>query len=272
MKFSYMVVSNEVKGTLVTGLKGEYDFLFKIISENGFNGVELLIKNPFLVNFNEVKKYLKKYNLELPVICTGEIYGEDGLSFADSDPSIRKEAIKRTIETMKIAEEFNANVNVGRLRGRFVDGVKREDTIEWSKEGFLTCAESNRNVNLLLEPINHKVSNYVLTTNEGVSFIKDLNKPNIRLMLDYIHMMIENENLAESMMASEGCYDHVHVCDTDRKPLGLGSYNIEEFANLLMKSGYDGYVSIEAFDNSEYQSYLYKSKEILDRAFKVNKN
>ncbi len=37
---------------------------------------------------------------------------------------------------MKIAEYFNANVNVGRLRGRFEEGVDPSDTIKWSKEGF----------------------------------------------------------------------------------------------------------------------------------------
>ena len=33
MKFSYMVVGDEIKGTNVTGLIGEYDPLFKLISE-----------------------------------------------------------------------------------------------------------------------------------------------------------------------------------------------------------------------------------------------
>ncbi len=268
MKFSYMVVTNEIKGKNVTGLIGDYDYLFKCISDNGYDGVELLIKNPFLIDFTEIKKYLKKYNLELPVLCTGEMYGEDGISFGDKNPDIREEAIKRTIETMKIAEEFNAHVNVGRLRGRFVEGVRREDTINWAKESFIKCAESNRNVNLLLEPINHKVSNFLLTTEEGVNFIKELNKPNIRLMLDYIHMAIENENLEKSVSIANGYFDHVHVCDSDRKPLGMGEYNIEEFAKLLVKAGYEGYVSIEAFDTNDYQADLKKSIEVLRSVFK----
>lgn len=269
MKFAYMVVTNEVKGKNVTGLIGDYDHLFKTISRNGYHGVELLIKNPFQVDFIAIKKYLEKYNLDMPVLCTGEMYGEDGISFGDSNPSIRKEAIKRTIEAMKIAEEFNAGVNVGRLRGRFVDGVNREDTIKWATEGFLECAESHKNVNLLLEPINHKVSNFILTTEEGVNFIKGLNKPNIRLMLDYIHMMIENEDLKRSVNMASGYFDHVHVCDSDRKPLGMGDYQIEEFADALMNTGYDGYVSIEAFDTSDYPVYISKSIEVLNSAFRT---
>lgn len=267
MKFSYMVVANDIKGKNVTGLIGDYDNLFKKISDYGYDGVELLIKNPFLMDFKEINRCLKRYNLEIPVICTGEMYGEDNLSFGDPDYDIRREAIRRTKEAMKIAEEFNAHVNVGRLRGRFIDGVKREDTINWSKEGFIECAESNKNVNLLLEPINHKVSNFILTTEEGLEFIKDLGKSNVRLMLDYIHMMIENEDLEHSVHISKEYFDHVHVCDSDRKPLGMGNYKIDNFANLLMEVGYNGYVSIEAFDTEDYIANIESSISELKRVF-----
>lgn len=267
MKFSYMVVSDDIKGKNVTGLIGEYDYLFKLIKSYGYDGVELLIKNPFSTNFKEIDRCLKKYNLELPVICTGEMYGEDNLSFADVDSNVRKEAIRRTKETMKIAGEFNAHVNVGRLRGRFVDGVQREDTIKWAKEGFLESAISNRNINLLLEPINHKVSNFILTTIDGVNFVKDLEQPNIRLMLDYIHMMIENEKLEDSVQASKNYIDHVHVCDSDRKPLGMGNYKVDDFAKYLLDVGYDDYVSIEAFDTEDYVANVNSSILELKRVF-----
>lgn len=267
MKFSYMAVADNIKGKNVTGLIGEYDYLFKLIKDYGYDGVELLIKDPFTTNFKEIERCLKKYNLELPVICTGEMYGEDNLSFADLDINIRKEAIRRTKETMKIAGEFNAHVNVGRLRGRFEEGVKREDTIKWAKEGFLESAISNRSVNLLLEPINYKVSNFILTTIDGVNFIKDLNEPNIRLMLDYIHMMIENENLEKSIRASKNYIDHVHVCDSDRLPLGMGNYKLDDFARILLKVGYDDYISIEAFDTEDYVANVNGSILELKRVF-----
>lgn len=268
MKFSYMVVGNEVKGTNVTGLIGEYDPLFKLISEEGYTGVELLIKNPFETNFKEVERCAKKYNLEIPVICTGEMYGEDGLSFGDHRPEIRKEAIKRTREAMKIAEYFNAHVNVGRLRGRFEDGVDPEDTIKWAKEGFIESAIGYEGTNLLLEPINHKVSNFILTTEDGVEFIKELDRPNIRLMLDYIHMVVENEDISKSIKISKDYIDHVHICDSDRKPAGMGDFNFEELGELLNEVGYKGYVSVEAFDKGDYLSNVRTSFAVMKKSFK----
>lgn len=268
MKFSYMVVGNEVKGTNVTGLIGEYETLFKLLSEEGYTGVEILIKDPFKTDFKEVERCVKKYNLKLTVICTGEMYGEDGLSFGDKRFEIRKEAIKRTKEAMKIAEYFGAHVNVGRLRGRFEEGVNQLDTIKWAKEGFLECALSNKNVNLLLEPINHKVSNFILNTKEGIEFIKELNMSNIRLMLDYIHMVIENEDISESVKMARDYLDHVHVCDSNRLPLGMGNFDFEEFGKALNEIGYEGYISVEAFEKGDYRNNIKTAIAIMEKSFK----
>ena len=268
MKFSYMVVGNEIKGTNVTGLIGEYDPLFKLISEEGYTGVELLIKNPFETDFKEIERCAKKYKLEIPVICTGEIYGEDGLSFGDRRPEIRKEAIKRTREAMKIAEYFNANVNVGRLRGRFEEGVDPSDTVKWAKEGFVESAIGYENANLLLEPINHKVSNFILTTEEGIEFIKELDRPNIRLMLDYIHMVIEDEDISKSIRMSKDYLDHVHICDSDRKPVGMGDFNFDELGRLLNEIGYKGYVSTEAFETDDYPANVKTSFAVMEKSFR----
>lgn len=267
MKFSYMVVTNEIKGTNVTGLIGEYDSLFNLISSEGYTGVELLIKNPFKVNFKEVERCAKKYNLEIPVICTGEMYGEDGLSFGDRRPEIRREAIKRTRETMKIAEYFNANVNVGRLRGRFEDDVDPKDTVKWAEEGFIESAIGYENTNLLLEPINHKVSNFILTTEEGLEFVKKLDRPNIRLMLDYIHMIIENEDIHKSISMAADYLDHMHVCDSDRKPVGMGNFDFCNLGIALKGIKYKGYISVEAFDKGDYGTNLRTGFETMQKSF-----
>lgn len=271
MKFSYMVVGNEVKGTNVTGLIGDYDTLFKLISEVGYTGVEILVKNPFETDFKEIERCSKKYNLEIPVICTGEMYGEDGLSFGDHRAEIREEAIRRTKETMKIAEYFNAHVNIGRLRGRFEEGINPLDTIKWAKEGLVESALSNKNINLLIEPINHNVSNFILNTEEALEFIKELNIPNIRLMLDYIHMVIENEDIHKSVKKAKDYLDHVHICDSHRKPVGMGNFDFNEFGIALNEIDYKGYISIEAFEKGDYYKNVKTSFSIMKKVFK-NRN
>lgn len=266
MKFAYMIATKEIQGSRITAIKGEYNYLFQLLKDNGYSGVELMVKDPFAVNFEEIKRASEKHALAVPVMCTGEIYGEDGLSFGDCNRQSRKEALRRTKELMKRAGDFNAHVNVGRLRGRYEEGVPKEDTLKLIKEGLLEAACSCKEVNLLIEPINRNISNFILTTQEGLDFIKELNMPNIRLMLDYIHMVVEEEDIKESVESAQGYFDHVHVCDSDRKPPGLGEYDFADFLKCLKSINYKGYVSVEAFPTSDFQEDVRKSIQVLKNA------
>jgi sugar phosphate isomerase/epimerase len=253
MKLAYMAATQEIHNEKITCLKGEYDQVFQLIAKNGYTGVELMVRNPFEVDFASIEKSAKKYHLDIPVLCTGEVYGEDKLSFGDPNPSVRHEAIKRGKEAMKMAGNFRAGVNVGRLRGRFQDNVARKDTIAWIKDGFSQVAAANPNTFLMLEPVNHLLANYLLTTTDGVDFVKELNIPNVKMMLDYEHMIIEKENIQESVDRSKGYFKHIHICDSDRLPPGQGTFKFDTFFKSLHEVGYEGYVTVESFPTKDYE-------------------
>jgi len=252
MKLAYMAATQEIHNDRITCLKGEYDTIFQLIAKYGYTGVELMIRNPFEVDFASIEKSAKKYHLDVPVICTGEVYGEDKLSFGDPNPSVRQEAIKRGKEAMRMAGNFHAYVNVGRLRGRFQDNVARKDTIAWIKDGFSQVAAANPNTCLLLEPVNHRLANYLLTTADGIDFVKELNIPNVKMMLDYEHMIIEKEDIEQSVDGAKGFFKHVHICDSDRLPPGQGTFKFDAFFKSLHKAGYEGYVTSESFPTNDY--------------------
>jgi len=107
MKLSFMVATPEIKSSNVTAYQGELKESFSKMAELGYDGIELMLKDPGQIKVDEVKDLLDKYRLELPVICTGEVCGEDRLSFIDPDESIREEALKRTKEIITFASHFN---------------------------------------------------------------------------------------------------------------------------------------------------------------------
>jgi sugar phosphate isomerase/epimerase len=263
MKAAYMVATQDIMRDKILCLKGDYAQIFQLVSRNGYTGIELMVKNPFAVDFITIERSAKEYRLDIPMICTGEMFREDGLSFGDPRPEIRREAIRRSKELMKIAEQLRAYVNVGRLRGEFQSDILPEDTIAWVKDGFSEVAACNPNVCLLLEPVNHINTNYLLTTSQGMSFIKELNIPNVKLMLDYMHMIIENEDIECSLASAKGWFKHVHICDSDRKPPGQGTFKFDPFFKLLHKVEYDGYVSIEARPTQDYAFDLKKSFQVI---------
>lgn len=260
-----MVITEEITKPMVTGLRGDYDELFMLIKENHYNGVELMVKNPFKVDFDLIYKIAKKYNLKIPMICTGEFFGEDHISFADPDINIRKEAINRTKELMKFAYKLGANINIGRLRGRFYPEVPKEKTMRWVKDGLKEVARTNENVNLLIEPICRLYTNFIITTEDGLSFIKELEQPNIQLMLDIDHMTNENEDISESIKKASSYLKHVHICDKDHKPLGEGNYDFDIFLNALKEINYKGFITVETFVSNNYLKDIKNSYNIIQK-------
>jgi len=259
MKISYIVATDEVRSDRVMGMKGDYESLFAVMNKCGYDGVELLVRNPFAINFNAVEKLARNYKLDIPAICTGAMYNEDRLSLCDHDPKIRAEAIRRMKELMKVADALNACVNVGRFRGMLGEGEGRKDSISYLEDGLYEVASAYPKVNILLEPVNRQRANFIVTTAEALRFTAQINIPNVRIMLDYYQMVEERENVEDMVWAAKGRYDHVHVSDTDRKPPGLGNLSFAPFIDVLAASGYDGYVSVEAYPTGNNEADLQTS-------------
>jgi hypothetical protein len=60
-------------------------------------------------------------------------------------------------------------------------------------------------------------------------------------------MNIEEDDLGASISQHIPHIGHVHFADSNRKPVGLGHTNFTPIAEALIKGGYSGYVSAEAF-------------------------
>jgi sugar phosphate isomerase/epimerase len=60
-------------------------------------------------------------------------------------------------------------------------------------------------------------------------------------------MNIEEDDLAASISQQIPHIGHVHFADSNRKPVGYGHTNFTPIAEALIKGGYSGYVSAEAF-------------------------
>ena len=54
----------------------------------GYDGIELAVRDPKLLQLDDLDFLLTKQDLPVPAIGTGQAYGEEGLSFTDPDEKI----------------------------------------------------------------------------------------------------------------------------------------------------------------------------------------
>ena len=246
MNFS-VVLSTQAAQFQAATFKGDLETNLTRIAAMGYDGVELAIRDPKLVDLDELAGITHKHNLGVPAIGTGQAWGEEGLSFTDPDPAVRSKAIERIKSHVPVAARFNAVIIIGLIRGLVKPGVDQAQAEAWLCEALQKCSQAAlpSGVRLALEPINRYETTLVNNVNQGMDLIEKVGAPNFGLLLDTFHMNIEEASIEESIRRCGTRIFHFHVADSNRWYPGAGHIDFSSVLKALRATGYDGWVSGE---------------------------
>jgi len=267
MKLAYMYATPDVEPAQVTAIQGPIAATLETISRTGYTGVELLVCNPAQIDRRALASAIGTTGLDMPAVCTGEVYGQDGLSFADPDPLRRQQAIDRMKASMDLAAEYGAMVNIGRLRGRYREDVASQQTLDWIGEAIEASTRAFPEVPIVLEPVNRNYANCLMTTRETCAFVRELGVANLGVMLDTAHILTEQETVTDAIREAGDLFWHFHITDSDRLPVGDGSYDIAAAMNAVVESGFDRYVTVETFQIPDAEHSILASREAMQPYF-----
>lgn len=137
MRLCYQVATPDVVAAdSVTAYQGSLERSFRDLRKLGYDGVELMTLNPGKLDWKEVKEEAQKNGLAVVLVCTGEIFGQLGLSYTDPREAVRRQAVERSKEIIDFAGFLGADINMGRIRGRYCKELSREETEERAVEAF----------------------------------------------------------------------------------------------------------------------------------------
>src|SRR6267143_3203623 len=103
---------------------------------------------------------------------------------------------------------------------------------------------------VLAEEIVNRFELYHLNTlDQGIRLVDEVGHPNCRLHLDTFHAHIEEKNTADAIRRAGDRIAHVHVSENDRGVPGSGSVAWDGAFDALRETGYDGWLTVEAFGN-----------------------
>lgn len=225
--------------------KGKLTENINKIKRLGYNGVELAIRDPNLLDFSELSSLLKKHNLPVPAIGTGQIFGEEGLSFTNPDANIRRKAIDRIKAHVSLADSLGSVVIIGLVRGKTDSDVSDAQAEFWLIEALTECASENKTIKLAIEPINRYETNLINNVMSGLSIVEKIGMENVGLLLDTFHMNIEEPSIIESIVSTKERLFHFHIADSNRWYPGAGHINFKEIIDTLNYVGYQGFISAE---------------------------
>ncbi|HSA99372.1 MAG TPA: 5-keto-L-gluconate epimerase [Anaerolineales bacterium] len=246
MKLS-IVLSTQPAQFQAATFKGDLETNLASIASLGYEGVELAIRDPRLVDLVHLHELVCKYKLKVPAIGTGQAWGEEGLSFTDPDSEVRQAAIERIKSHIPVAVRFEATIIIGLIRGIVKPGVSDEQAMKWLIQALRECSAAAQfyGIRLALEPINRYETTLINNVTQGLELIKHVGVDNFGLLLDTFHMNIEEPVIEDSIRVCGRHIFHFHVADSNRWYPGAGHLNFKAIRGTLASIGYQGWISGE---------------------------
>lgn len=246
MKLS-VVLSTHAAAFQAVAFKGDFEANVAKIASWGYDGVELAVRDPAMVNAGRLERVVAESGLVVPAIGTGQAWGEEGLSFTSGDPAVREAAIERIKSHVPLAAHLGAIVILGLIRGITPEGQTHEQSMEFLVEAIQQCAwaAEGTGVRFALEPMNRYETDLIHTVADGLELIERVGKDNFGLLLDTFHMNIEEADIEHSIQMCGDRIFHFHVADSNRWYPGAGHLDFGAILDVLATTGYEGFVSGE---------------------------
>ena len=266
MRFCYQYATPDVaKSFTVTAYQGELEESFRAISGCGYDAVELMARDVKGLDCSMLRNLLTKYNLEISLICTGEVFGQGGINLSDEDPEVRSIARERLTEMIDLAALFHANINIGRVRGSFRDRIPEERTRQLAIASLkeLSAYAESKNVKIALEPICMLQTRFINTVDQAARFCDEVGSPAFGYMMDLYHMNVEEKDILQTIHRFGAECLHVHLADSNRQFPGRGHLNFSEILSAFYKAGYNHDFSVEIWQLPDQNTAALQSAKVL---------
>ena len=110
---------------------------------------------------------------------------------------------------------------------------------------------AEKNITIAIEPLRKEECNLINTFKEGCQLAKDVNHPNIKVLVDFYHFSVEKEPVENLYNEGQQFLQHVHFAKVEGRvfPTNIGDNDHLPFSNMLKEIGYQTRISIEAYSN-----------------------
>lgn len=232
--------------------RGDYLYYIDKVARLGFDILELAA-SPFPEYDAQMIRSLRNTAKANGITLTAGHGPTASQNIASPDPSVRANALAFYEKAFDVMAELDIHLIGGGIYSYWpVDYSKSIDKVDdWERsvEGVSRMAEmaAQRDITLGLEVLN-RFEGYILNSaDEGVKFVEQVNKDNVKVMLDTFHMNIEETSFGDAIRTVGKHLGHFHTGEANRLCPGQGRLPWKEIGEALREIGYDGSVVMEPF-------------------------
>jgi D-psicose/D-tagatose/L-ribulose 3-epimerase len=222
------------------------------VAKLGFDVIEIAahhLNNYEPSHIAEIGRSAKSNNIKI----TAGLGPSQQKNLSSADPKIRRAGRAFFEETL---------INLAKLDIRLIGGALHSYwPIDYSKpvdktgdrarglEGIASLADfaANLGIDLCLEVLNRFENHVLNTAEEGVAFVRETGKSNVKVMLDTFHMNIEEDSFGDAIRTAGPLLGHFHTGENNRRVPGKGRLPWHEIGAALREIDYGGAVVMEPF-------------------------
>jgi len=219
------------------------------LKETGYDGVELPFFAPNLELAKRTGKLLADEGMRSTAVT---IMPGEHASCISPDPASRRAAVDHLKQVVDCCHAAGSEVLMGpfhQVLGVFSGTGPTETELEHGAEVHREVAEyaQQAGIQICVEWLN-RFECYFLTTMAGAAdYTRRVNHPNFATMFDTFHANIEEKNPVAALRAGYDTVKHIHISENDRGTPGTGHAAIRETLEFLKETGYDRWITVEAF-------------------------
>ena len=234
----------------------QYVPLMEKVARLGFDVCEVASAE-FCKYSDETLGELKRRADDLGLTFTYSIGLEKEYDLASDDPAVRDNGVRHVTEILKSMPKVGAAILNGVSyagwqampdHGITLEEKRRKEELALDSMRRLMPVAEDCGVYYCCEVVNRFEQYLLNTAREGIAFVKQLESPNAKVLLDTFHMNIEEDDLVQAILETGDLLGHFHVGERNRKPPGsTNSLPWKELAGALRQIGYQGAVVMEPF-------------------------
>lgn len=216
-------------------------------AQHGYRTIEFAYLRPELFDLDRLAR--KAQSLDMEIGVTMGLPRDKDVSSTDTDTV--KAGKLMLADAVRAVRDIGGNKLGGILYSAHTKYDRQPTPDGWknSVEAIAETAEiaSDAGVDVVLEVVNRFESNLLNTTAQGLKFLEDTGRDDVRLHLDTFHMNIEEANPAAAIRLAGDKLGYFHIGESNRGYLGDGVIDFDRIFDALLDIEYQRDIVFESF-------------------------
>lgn len=230
-----------------THVTDEHWPIIEKLKATGYDGVEIPIFEGDVAHYEQLGKRLAAAGLKATGI--GVMQGGSAISPDKAERDAALAHIRWLIDcTAAIGGDVCAgpfHQPLGQFSGRGPTGDEISRCVEVHQAAAVYAA--SHGLKLSVEPLNRFECYFLNSMRQAAALVQAVNEPNYGYLFDTFHSNIEDNDVPALIGETIGAINHVHISENNRGVPGAGHVRFGDVFAALKRSGYDGWMTIEAF-------------------------